>query len=51
MLLGDTGDKQPLMPHKCHWRGKDVGSAPGVRIGVTSATIVWAGVCRNSHPN
>lgn len=51
MLLGDAGDKQPLKLHKCHWRGKDVGSAPGVRLGVTSATIAWAGVCRNSHPN
>ena len=50
MLLGSIGDTQPPMPDKAHWRGKAAGLAPGVRLGVTSATVAWAGVCRKFHP-
>lgn len=50
MLLSGIRDMQPPMPDKAHWRGKAVGLAPGVRLSVTSATLVWAGVCRKSRP-
>lgn len=50
MLLGGTGDAQPPIPHKARWSATAVGPAPGVRLGVTSATVAWASVCRKSQP-
>lgn len=50
LLLGGIRDTQAPMPGKARWSREAAGPAPGMRLGVTSASSAWAGARGSPTP-